>query len=95
MSDAVVPRIPAWAQKSKAVHAQPIPSNPKIKPVLSAETLEAITVEALSLAQTSLIGIAPTKHPSRVELQDWVNVNLVDPSMLVNRIRMLPGIILF
>jgi hypothetical protein len=90
MSDAAAPRTPAWTQKSKAVRAQPIPSGPKIKPILSAETLEAITVEALSLAQTSLIGIAPTKHPSRVELQDWVNVNLVDPSMLVTRIRMLP-----
>jgi hypothetical protein len=90
MSDAAAPRTPAWAQKSKAVCTQPIPSGPKIKPILSAKTLEAITVEALSLAQTSLIGIAPTKHPSRVELQDWVNVNLVDPSMLVTRIRMLP-----
>jgi hypothetical protein len=90
MADAAAPRTPSWAQKSKAVRAQPIPSGPIIKPTLSAETLEAITVEALSLAQTSLIGIAPTKHPSRVELQDWVNVNLVDPSMLVTRIRMLP-----
>jgi hypothetical protein len=76
MSDAAALRTSSWSQKSKAVRAQPIPSGPKIKPILSAETLEAITVEALSLSQTSLIGIAPTKHPSRVELQDWVNVNL-------------------
>jgi hypothetical protein len=80
----------SWNQKSKAVRAQPIPSGPKIKPVLSAEILEAIIMEALSLSQTSLIGIAPTKHPSRVELQDWVNINLVEPSMLVIRIHMLP-----
>jgi hypothetical protein len=72
------------------VRAQPIPSGPKIKPNLLAEILEAITLEALSLAQTSLIGIAPTKHPLRTKLQDWVNVNLVDASMLVTRIRMLP-----
>jgi hypothetical protein len=90
MSKAAAPRTTAWTMKSKAMRAQPIPSGPKIKPNLSTETLEAIILEALSLEQTSLIGIAPTKHPSSVELQDWVNINLVDPSMLVTRIRMLP-----
>ena len=46
-------------------------------------------MEVLSLSQTSLIGIAPTNHLSRLELQDWVNVNLVEPCMLVIRICML------
>jgi hypothetical protein len=75
------------------VCAQPIPFGPKIKPNFSAKILKAIIIEVLSLAKTSLIGIAPTKHPPRVELQDWVNVNLVDPSMLVTRIRMLPTLV--
>jgi hypothetical protein len=38
----------------------------------------------------ALIGIAPTKQPTRIELQEWINVNLVDPAMVVTRIRMLP-----
>jgi hypothetical protein len=90
MTDAAALRTLPWTVKSKPVRAQPIPSGPKIKPTSFAETLETITMEALSLSQTSLIGIAPTKHPSRLELQDWVNINLVEPCMLVTRIRMLP-----
>jgi hypothetical protein len=86
MTDVAALRTPAWTMKSKAMHAQLIFSGPKIKPNLSAETLEAITMEAISLSQTSLIGIAPTKHPLRLELQDWVNMNLVEPCMLVTRI---------
>jgi hypothetical protein len=44
----------------------------------------------LALSRHALIGVAPTKHPTRIELQKWVNVNLVDPNMLVTRIKILP-----
>jgi hypothetical protein len=54
------------------------------------EILALIRDDAMALSRHALIGIAPTKHPMRIKLQDWVNINLVDPSMLVTRIRMLP-----
>jgi hypothetical protein len=50
------------------------------------EVIHPRTMEVLSLAQTSLIEIAPTKHPLRVEFQSLVNINLLDPSMLVTKI---------
>ena len=45
---------------------------------------------SLSLSKLALIGIVPTKDPTRIELQEWVNVNLIDPTMVLTKIRMLP-----
>ncbi|KAG0572448.1 hypothetical protein KC19_VG096000 [Ceratodon purpureus] len=83
-------RLPPWSHTSKAVHAQPISSGPKLKLSLSPEALALLTEDALALTKLALIGVSPTKHPSRTELQDWVNVNLVESHMQVTRIRMLP-----
>jgi hypothetical protein len=43
------------------------------------------------LSKLVLIGIAPTKDPTRIELQEWVNVNLIDPTMVLTKIKMLPS----
>lgn len=83
------PRQPPWTA-SKAVRATPSPSGPKLVPKLSAETMALITEDALLLSKVALIGVAPLKHPSRSELQEWVNINLTDPHLKVVRIRMLP-----
>ena len=82
-------RSPPWNKVSKAVRATLLPSGPVLRPQLSTETLALIHEDALSLSRIALIGFAPTKHPSRIELQEWVNVNLVDPVTVVTRIRML------
>jgi hypothetical protein len=49
-----------------------------------------ITEDAKILTKVALIGVAPSKHPSRIDLQEWVNVNLTEPHKKVTRIRMLP-----
>ncbi|KAG0573256.1 hypothetical protein KC19_VG162300 [Ceratodon purpureus] len=83
-------RQPPWSHPSKAVRAQPIPSGPKLKLSPTLETLALLTEDALALTKLALIGVSPTKIPSRTELQDWVNVNFVDSHMQVSRTRMLP-----
>jgi hypothetical protein len=78
-----------WSNVSKAVRATHFPSSPKLRPTLSNDTLSQMEEDARSLSRQALIGFAPTKHPSRIELQEWINVNLVEPSMIVSRIQML------
>lgn len=73
----------AWTKLSKAIRSTSIPSGPKLIPVLSKETLALIQEDAMSLSRLAFICVAPSKHPSRMELQEWVNVNLVDPNMVV------------
>lgn len=76
----------------KDMRAFPLPHGPKLKPHLSAETLALISEDALSLSQLALIGVVPTRQPSRIELQSWVDLHLnswKEPSLVVTRIRML------
>ena len=79
----------AWSKMPKSIRSMSIPSGLKLTPVLIEETLALIRDDALALPRYALIGVAPTKHPTQIELQNWVNVNLVDPNMLVTKIRML------
>ena len=65
-----------WTKIPKAMRAQPIPSGPKLKPNLLPGALALINKYALLLSKNSLIGVAPTKQLSRVEVQDWIKVNL-------------------
>jgi hypothetical protein len=60
-----------WIGTSKAVHASPFPSEPKLRPTLSLDTLARIDEDTQVLAKTALIGFTPMKHPSvpsRIEL---------------------------
>lgn len=79
----------------KDIRAFPMPYGPKLKPILSPETLALISEDAVSLSQLALIGVVPTRQPSRIELQSWVDLHLncsanwKEPSVAVTRIRML------
>ena len=83
----------AKKRNCKDVRAFPMPSGPKLKPLLSAETLALISEDALSLSQLALIGVVPTRQPSRVEVQSWIDLHLhcgaKEPPVAVTRIRML------
>jgi len=78
-----------WGKPSRAIRAKRYPSGHQLRPSLSQNTLALFEQEAQSLSRLALIGFAPTKHPSRQELQEWVNVNLVEPHMKITKIRML------
>lgn len=79
----------AWTKTIKTVQATLFPSGPKLRPSLDPDTIAFIEDEALTMSRIALIGLAPTKHPLRIELQEWLNVNLVEPAMVVTRIWML------
>lgn len=82
----------------KDMRAFPMPHGPKLKPILSPETFALISEDAVSLSQLALIGVVPTRQPSRIELQSWVDLHLNSSSnwkepagsvTVVTRIRML------
>lgn len=79
----------AWGKTSRVVRAARLPFGHQLRPSLTANTIALLEQEAQSLSRRVVIGFAPTKHPSRIELQEWVNVNLVEPCMAISRIRML------
>jgi hypothetical protein len=89
--------VAAMARKRncKDVRAFPMPSGPKLKPILSEETLALISEDARSWSQLAVIGVVPTRQPSRVEVQSWVDLHLhcssdwKEPAVGVTRIRML------
>lgn len=90
MEDATAPAGPsAWGKPSRAVRASRFTSGHQLRSKLSLETLALVEEDANSLFKIALIGFAPSEHPSRLELQEWLNVNLVEPNMIVTRIRML------
>lgn len=83
-------RPPPWSKNSKAVRTQPITSIPSLKLSPSATALALIKEDANNLVKHALTGVVPTYHPTRMELQHWTNVNLVEPHLRVTRIWMLP-----
>jgi len=78
-----------WNKTLKAVKATRYPSGHQLRSSLSPNTIAVLEAEALSLSHLALISFASTKHPSRIELQEWINVNLVHPNMAISRIKML------
>lgn len=48
-----------------------------------------IDEDAQVMSRLGLIGFAPTKHPLRSKLQGWININIIESSMMVSQIWML------
>lgn len=78
-----------WMNTSRVIQATPYPSGPKLQLSLLVATLASINHNALTMFNLTLIGFTQMKHPLCIKLQEWVNINLIEPSMKISCIQML------